>query len=127
MTRDLIVAVRNVGIVLTEENEALARSDYEAAIAKLPMKEAALAALGKVLTGSEVHGSEPAIGGVVARLRQQALENQEMLRSAVEAQHRLVSMIVRVAAEASSNNVYNGRGFMEGRNLPGASAMSVRV
>jgi hypothetical protein len=84
--------VQAITDLLARENQALERTDYAAAIALVPEKEALFARLaaGAALTA--------AAGQRLLRL---AAENQSLLARAIEVQTRVLGIVARAAAQAA--------------------------
>jgi hypothetical protein len=113
-------AQRLVGL-LEQENAALKRHDFPAAVALLAAKEAALADLTKP-------PQLPTIRTVLTqRLDELATENQLLLERAIAVQTRIVRIVARAYAPRPALTQYNGHG---GRTAPAratALALSTRV
>jgi hypothetical protein len=98
--------------VLGQENEALKRLDFAAAVALVPAKEAALADL----AGLPQPMAASALGQLLSEL---AAENQILLERAIAVQTRIVRIIARACAPSPAMTRYNGYG---GRTRPARAA-----
>jgi len=79
-------AVVRLAEVLAQENAALKRMDFPAAVALVPVKEAAL---------TEMTRSAPPAATRSAALQALAEENRVLLERAIEVQTRIVRMVAR--------------------------------
>jgi hypothetical protein len=103
MSDDAIAAGKRLADILVRENDALRRVDYAAAVALVPDKEAALAALAD-------HGIQANFPPPLARqLRDVAAENHELLTLAIKVQTRVVQIVARAYAPPKSENRYSAR------------------
>jgi hypothetical protein len=114
-------ATQRLAEVLTQENAALKRLDFPAAIALVSAKEAALADL--------MH--PPALPvqqtALAQRLLGLARENQLLLERAISVQTRVVRIIARAAAPPPAATRYNGHGARAYANRADALALSTRA
>jgi hypothetical protein len=106
--------------LLAEENAALLRMDFVAAIALVPAKEAALADL--TVSSAPV---QPA--ALAQRLAALASENQILLERAIAVQTRVVRIIARAAAPPPAAMRYNVHGRRPQSTGAGALALSTRA
>ena len=97
-------AAQRLADLLAQENAALERLDFHAAVALVPAKEAALAELEKAPRGSKIQT------GLGQRLSALALENQALLERAIAVQTRIVRIVARAAAPMPAATRYNGYG-----------------
>ena len=104
--------------VLSQENEALARIDYAAAVALVPAKEAALMAL--------VQGPPPPLGQL-RRLTELATVNQCLLERAIAVQTDVVRMVAKACAASRATPHYNRTGAASPCPRIEAFALSARV
>lgn len=88
--------------ILQMENAALKRTDYTAAVALLPDKEAALAAL----TQAGPKGVAPDLR---RRIQTLAADNQTLLEQAARIQGRLVRLIVQAAQKVQQLDTYGDK------------------
>lgn len=99
MSQSVAHPAERLAEILAKENAALKRADYVAAVALLPDKEAALAALTKL--GPK--GVAPELG---RRVRGLAAENQALLEQAARIQGRLVRLIVQASQKVRRLETY---------------------
>jgi hypothetical protein len=108
--------------VLALENTALKRFDFPAAVALVPAKEAALAAL-KAPPGAPIPEAF-----LANRLIGLATENQILLERAISVQTRIVRLIARAASPPPAAIPYNGYGARPASNRTTAAlALSTRA
>jgi hypothetical protein len=121
MADERLNAVQRLVDVLAEENAALKRLDFFAAVALVGAKEAALAEL----------TAPPAVPVTRTTLAQRLLtlaaENQILLERALTVQTRVVRIIARAAAPPPAATRYNGYGRPPNRQRAGALALSARA
>jgi hypothetical protein len=105
MSDQHLQAAERLADVLAEENDALKRLDFVAAVALVPAKEAALAEM--------TRPPMPAIqrSALGQRLGRLAAENQALLERSIEVQTRIVRIIARAAAPQPALIRYNGHGI----------------
>jgi hypothetical protein len=114
-------AAQRLADVLTEENAALKRLDFSAAIALVEAKEAALADL-------TAPSAVPVVRTPLAqRLVALAAENQILLERAIMVQTRVVRIIARAATPPPAATHYNGYGRPPITQRAGAFALSTRA
>lgn len=104
--------------VLADENEALIRVDYAAAVALVPAKEAALTALAQ--------GPAPS-PAQLRRLNELANVNRGLLERAIAVQTDVVRMVARACASSAATTLYNRTGAASLRQQTEAFALSARV
>ena len=104
--------------VLSQENEALARVDYTAAVALVPAKEAALMAL--------TQGPAPS-PAQLRRLTELATVNRGLLERAIAVQTDVVRMVARACAASRATTHYNRTGAASPCPRIEAFALSARV
>jgi hypothetical protein len=92
MSKDILDAAERLAEILSQENDALKRLDFVAAVALVPAKEQAVAHLGKQLNAETI--PEPVIL-LQERLSLLARENQELLERAITVQTRVVRIVAR--------------------------------
>ena len=97
MTKD---AADRLAEVLAQENAALKRLDFPAAVALVPAKEAALAAMAR--NPPPAAKRSPAIQTLAGL----AEENRVLLERAIEVQTRIVRMVARAIAPAREGARY---------------------
>jgi hypothetical protein len=122
MSDQHLQAARRLADVLAEENDALKRLDFVAAVALVPAKEAALAEM----TRPPMPGIQrSALGQRLGRL---AAENQALLERAIEVQTRIVRIIARAAAPQPALIRYNGHGsWVHGSRAHGSRTQAGRA
>jgi hypothetical protein len=96
-------AVDRLAEVLAQENAALKRMDFPAAIALVPAKEAALTAMARDAPPAAMRS--PAIQTLAGL----AEENRVLLERAIEVQTRIVRMVARAIAPARESARYKPR------------------
>ena len=104
--------------VLSQENEALTRVDYAAAVALVPAKEAALTALAQ--------GSAPP-PAQLRHLTELANVNRDLLERAIAVQTDVVRMVARACAASRATTHYNRTGAASPCPRIEAFALSARV
>jgi hypothetical protein len=115
MSNALVAAAQRLVDVLAQENDALKRVDYAAAVALAPDKEAALTALSALFPPSGLASpsslSPPSGFPVVLarRLRDLASENQGRLALAITVQTRVVQIVARAYAPPKAEGRYGAR------------------
>jgi hypothetical protein len=121
MADERLKAIQRLTDVLTEENAALKRLDFSAAVALVGAKEAALADL----------TAPPAVAvsrtTLAQRLVTLAAENQILLERAISVQTRVVRIIARAATPPPAATRYNGYGRPPNAQRAGALALSTRA
>ena len=97
MSADRLRAAGALADLLAEENAALQRMDFTAAVALLAAKEAALADM--IARGGAVPANPPppAATALARRLAQLAEENRALLERAIATQTRVVGIVARAA------------------------------
>jgi hypothetical protein len=120
MSTGLLDAAQRLADLLTQENEALKRMDFPAAVALVAAKEAALAELTKQPKLGVV---PPPLAALGQRLGGLASENQALLERAIAVQTRIVRIVARAAAPPPAATRYGGPG---GRN-PAARASALAL
>ncbi len=114
-------AVQRLADVLTEENAALKRLDFSAAVALVGAKEAALADL---TAPSALPAPSPTLAQSLLAL---AAENQILLERAISVQTQVVRIIARAATPSPAATRYNGYGRPPNPLRAGALALSTRA
>jgi hypothetical protein len=119
--QDRLKSVQRLADVLEQENLALRRLDFPAAVALVAAKEAALAEL----TDSPL----PAIQrtALAHRLAGLASENHALLERAIAVQTRIVRIVARAAISPPAVMRYNGYGGRPPSHRTGALALSTRA
>jgi len=102
-------AARRLADVLDRENDALRAMDLRRAAAFLPEKSAAIAALATSAEAGVVPVT-PGLVSVTTRLSSLVSENRVLLERAIAAQQRVIGIVVRAAAAASTGPGYGARG-----------------
>jgi hypothetical protein len=121
MNDDRPEAARGLADVLVQENAALKRLDFPAAVALGPAKAAALAEL--------VKQPAPQMGSTVTEqwLGELAMENQALLERAIAVQTRIVRIVARASAQSSAATRYNGYGYPAPSARADAMALRTRA
>ena len=114
-------AAQRLADLLAQENAALKRLDFPAAVTLLPAKEAALAELEKAPRGSTVQT------GLGQRLSALAMENQGLLERAIAVQTRLVRIVARASKPIPTATRYNGYGGREPQTRAAALDVSTKA
>lgn len=114
-------AAQRLADLLEQENAALKRLDFPAAVALLAAKEAALADLGK----PPITPITPT--GLVQRLGELATENQILLERAITVQTRVVRIVARACAPSPALTQYNRDGGRSTSARTTALALSARA
>jgi len=114
-------AAQRLADLLAQENAALKRLDFLAAVALVPAKEATLAALEKAPRGSTSRT------GLGQRLSALAKENQALLERAIAVQTRIVRIVARASAPMPAATRYNGYGGREPQTRAAALAVSTKA
>ena len=114
--------------MLTAENDALKRLDFTAAVALVPAKEAALAAMG-ALAAKQPPIAAPAspLVALGQRLGGLAAENQKLLERAIAVQTSIVRIVARAGAPPPAVTRYGGQGRRPPSYRTGAMALSTRA
>jgi flagellar biosynthesis/type III secretory pathway chaperone len=120
MPKSMIEAARHLVEVLDRENTALVVMDLRRATMLLPEKTAAIAAL----SAAEVI-PHPDVLSVARRLDDLALENRRLLERAIVAQRRVIGIVVRAAAAASTGPAYQATGHRA--SVSGPMTLSTRA
>jgi hypothetical protein len=118
---ECLKAVQRLADVLADENAALKRLDFSAAVALVGAKEAALADLTAPPAVLVPHST------LTQRLVTLAAENQMLLKHAITVQTRVVQIIARAAGPPPTATRYNGYGRPPNPRCPGALAVSTRA
>ena len=95
MTHDLITAAGRLADTLTLENAALDALDVSGAVALLPAKRSALAALTQAQGRALPSGERPAMTLALNRLQALAAENRHLLRRALTVQARVIGIVAQ--------------------------------
>jgi hypothetical protein len=114
-------AAQNLADLLAQENAALKRLDFLAAVALVPAKEAALAELEKAPRGSTSRT------GLGQRLSALAKENQALLERAIAVQTRIVRIVARACTPVPATTRYNGYGGRQPQTRAAALAVSTKA
>ena len=123
-SRDLVAAANSLADVLTQENEALKRLDFAAAVALAPAKQAALAELTKQQPIAAPSSPLIALG---KRLGDLGAENQQLLERAIAVQTSIVRIVARAGAPPPAVTRYGGQGRRPPSYRTGAMALSTRA
>ena len=123
MSGDLLEIAQHLADVLLQENEALKRLDFSAAVALAPAKEAALADLTKQPRVS----MPPPLMALGQRLNKLLTENQVLLERAITVQTRIVRIVARACAPPPATARYGGYGGRPPSHRAGALALSTRA
>ena len=127
MKDDVVQAATLLADVLSDENQALQRLDYSAAVALVPAKEAMMATLGKAVAHLHPVEHTPALTALGQRLRFLAAENQVLLERAIEVQTRIVRIVARAAMPSAESGRYTVDGGREQPSRVMALALSTRA
>jgi hypothetical protein len=114
-------AAQRLADLLAQENAALRRLDFLAAVALVPAKEAALAELEKLPRGSMIQT------GLGQRLSALAKENQALLERAIAVQTRIVRIVARASAPLAAATRYDGYGGRAPQTRAAALAVSTKA
>jgi hypothetical protein len=114
-------AAQRLANLLEQENAALKRLDFRAAVALLAAKEAALADLTKPPATPITPAS------LVQRLGELATENQVLLQRAIAVQTRVVRIVARACAPPPALTQYNRDGGRTPPTRTTALALSARA
>jgi hypothetical protein len=125
MSRDLVAAANCLADVLTQENDALKRLDFAAAVALGAAKEAALAELTK--QPPIAAPPPPPLIALGKRLGSLAAENQALLERAIAVQTSIVRIVARAGAPPPAVTRYGGQGKRPPSHRTGAMALSTRA
>ena len=109
-------AAHHLADILKRENQALKRVDYAAAVALVPAKEAALAAL------TRHRNVPPELTGIGRQLSDLAGENKTLLERAIVVQTRIVRIVANAIKPAPAQ--YGGK-LARTRTIP--LALSTRA
>jgi hypothetical protein len=124
MNDDLVETVQHLANLLAQENDALKRLDFAAAVALAPAKEAALAELTKQ---PPIAAPPPPLIALGKRLGSLAAENQELLERAIAVQTSIVRIVARAGAPPPAVTRYGGQGRRPPSHRTGAMALSTRA
>jgi hypothetical protein len=124
MSNDLMEVAQRLADLLTQENDALKRLDFPAAVALVPAKEAALAELARRPRATKLPPPLVAQGRLLGRL---ATENQTLLERAIEVQTRIVRIVARACAPPPALTRYGGHGERTPRHRTAALSLSTRA
>jgi hypothetical protein len=124
MSGDLLEIAQHLADVLLQENEALKRLDFSAAVALAPAKEAALADLTKQPRATTLQPPLIALGN---RLNKLVTENQMLLERAITVQTRIVRIVARACAPPPATARYGGYSGRTPSHRAGALALSTRA
>lgn len=124
MPKPLIESVHLLAALLEQENAALLGMDLRRVTSLLADKAAAIADL--TAAGAAASGSPHAgLATEARRLDRLALENRRLLERAMEAQRRVIGIVVRAAASVTLEPSYGATGRQACRS--GAMALSTRA
>jgi hypothetical protein len=123
MSNDVMAIAQQLADVLTQENEALKRLDFAAAVALVPAKEAALADLTKQPPASAL----PPLVAVGRLLGKLAAENAVLLERALAVQTRIVRIVARACAPPPAMTRYGGPDGRRPSSRATAMALSTRA
>ena len=107
MSTGVLDAAQRLADLLTQENEALKRMDFPAAVALVPAKETALADLTRQPAPLAI---PPPLAALGKRLGSLASENQALLERAIAVQTRIVRIVARAAAPPPAATRYGSPG-----------------
>jgi hypothetical protein len=123
MTADAMQAASELAALLTQENAALRRLDFAAAVALLPAKEAACANL----TPANGVPWPPEAASLGQRLVALAAENRALLEHAIVVQTRIVGIVAQAARPRQERSSY-APGGQRARSVPApALTLSARA
>jgi hypothetical protein len=124
MSNGLMAAAQRLADLLTQENAALKRLDFAAAVALVPAKEAALAELTRQ---PAVRAPPPELAAQGRLLGGLASENQTLLERAIAVQTRVVRIVARACAPPPAMTRYGGHGGRPPLHRTAALALSTRA
>jgi hypothetical protein len=124
MNGTVLEVAQRLADVLMQENAALKRLDFPAAVALAPAKEAALAELTKQ---ADAVTASPPLLALGQRLGAVAAENQILLTRAIEVQTRIVRIVARACAPPQAATRYGGHGVRRAPQRATALALSTRA
>jgi hypothetical protein len=124
MSNDLMEAAQRLADLLTQENEALKRLDFSAAVAFVPAKEAALAELTKQPRALTL---PPPLVALVRLLGKLATENETLLERAITVQTRIVRIVARACAPPPVTARYGNHNGRPPSHRTAALALSTRA
>lgn len=93
MSYEIIQAAENLAALLEKENASLEGSDYPAAVALIPEKEALLARLTGLVARTPLAARGQDLSALGQRLQDLASRNQSLLRQAVDVQAKVVQIV----------------------------------
>jgi hypothetical protein len=128
MSPDLQETIRTLVDILSQENEALARTDFASAVQYVPAKEAALLELSRHPQATQ--SKAPPTARLVESVRQLAglaAENQILLERAVAVQIRVVQIVARAAAPPKALAHYGDNGRKAASLQTNPVALSTRL
>ncbi|WP_158928184.1 hypothetical protein [Acidisphaera sp. S103] len=121
MSTGLLDAAQRLVDLLTQENDALKRMDFPAAVALVAAKEEALADLTK---HPAMRPIPPSLATLGQRLGTLAAENQTLLERAIAVQTRIVRIVARAGAPPPAATRYGGHSNRIPSNRAAALALS---
>ena len=121
MSTGLLDAAQHLADLLMQENAALKRMDFPAAVALVPAKEAALADLTKQ---PAMRAIPPPLAALGQRLGDLAIENQGLLERAIAVQTRIVRIVARAGAPPPAATRYGGHSSRTPSTRASALALS---
>jgi hypothetical protein len=124
MSKDLVEAAQRLAGLLAQENDALKRLDFLAAVALTAAKEAALADLTKQ---PRIPSPPPPLVALGQLLGGLAAENQMLLERAVAVQTRIVRIVARACALRPAVTRYGGHGARMPSRRTTAMALSTQA
>jgi hypothetical protein len=124
MSTPLIAAAQRLAGLLAQENDALKRLDFAAAVALVTAKEAALADLTEL---PRTNTLSPPLVALGERLGGLAAENQVLLARAIAVQTRIVRIVARAGAPRPAVTRYGGHGARTPSHRAAAMALSTRA
>jgi hypothetical protein len=124
MSTELVQVVQHLADLLAQENDALKRQDFSAAVALASAKEAALADLTKQPPRSPLPPPVAALGQRLGRL---VAENQMLLERAIGVQTSIVRIVARACAPPPAAKQYGGHGGRKPSLRAAAMALSTRA
>lgn len=119
-----MAAAQRLADLLKQENDALKRLDFAAAVAFVPAKEAALAELTRQPPAVKLPPPQVALVRLLGKL---ATENQTLLEQAVTVQTRIVRIVARASAPPPAMTRYGGHNGRAPSHRTAALALSTRA
>ena len=120
----LITAAQRLADILEQENDALRAMDLRRATGLLPEKTAAVADLAEAGEAANAPAS-PHLISIARRLDDLASQNRHLLERAIEAQQRVIGIVVRAASSSIAEPSYGNSRYRT--RATGPMALLTRV